>query len=234
MSFQYEHPRAAIAVDIVVFGYDEAETELRILLIQRGTDPFSGRWALPGGFVDIGRDETTDEAAKRELAEETGVDDIFFEQLCTVSTPHRDPRGRVVTVAHFALINLNAHPVKASSDARDARWFPLNDLPPLAFDHQEIVDTATKRLRSKVRYQPLGFELLPELFTLTQLQRLYETVLESTLDKRNFRKKVLRLGLVEDSGEVQKDVPHRAAVLYRFDAENHARLSEYGFELALP
>lgn len=229
MSFTYQHARPALAVDCVVFGLDDAG--LQILLIQRGLEPFQGKWALPGGFVHL--DETIDEAARRELEEETGLEKVYLEQLFTVGTLDRDPRERVVTVAYYALVKLSDHRVKAATDAREAAWFSVADLPSLAFDHEEIVQKALERLKGKVRYQPIGFELLPPRFTLTQLQRLYETVLERELDKRNFRKKVLGMGFLEETDEVEQDVAHRAARLYRFDKKRYRELSKEGFHFEL-
>ena len=171
--YQYRYPRPALTVDCVVFGLDEQD--LKVLLIQRALDPFAGCWALPGGFVDVA--ETLDDAARRELEEETGLRIRFLEQLYTFGDVVRDPRERVVTVAYYALVRLDEYPIRAASDARDTAWFPVCSPPPLAFDHQHILRTAHERLRGKVRYQPLGFELLPQQFTLRQLQHLYETIL---------------------------------------------------------
>jgi len=225
MSYTYEYPRAALTVDCVVFGLDEQE--LKVMLIQRGLPPFEGKWALPGGFVRL--DETLDEAARRELQEETGLSKIFLEQLYTFSEVDRDPRERVVSVAYYALVNLRDHQVHAATDARDAAWFGVHDVPSLAFDHAEILRLALERLRGKLRYQPVGFELLPKKFTLSELQHLYELVLERALDKRNFRKRVLAMDLLEETDEVQQDVAHRAARLYRFDERKYRRLAKTGF-----
>lgn len=229
MSYAYEHPRPAVTVDCAVFGWTGDELEL--MLIRRGAEPFRGRWALPGGFVNI--DESLEDAARRELEEETGVSDLYLEQLYTFGDPDRDPRGRIITVAYYALVDLASHPARGGSDAAEAGWFPTGALPPLAFDHPEIVATARRRLQSKVRYAPIGFELLPDKFTLTQLQRLYEVILDRPLDKRNFRKKVLGLDLLVATGERERGVPHRAAQLYRFDHEKYRELSRAGFEFAI-
>jgi 8-oxo-dGTP diphosphatase len=228
MSFTYEYARAALAVDIVVFGLDE---DLQVLLIKRDLEPFQGKWALPGGFVRL--DETLDEAARRELDEETGVSRLYLEQLYTFGDLGRDPRERVVSVAYYALVKLSDHRVKAATDAREAAWFAVDDLPRLAFDHDKILQAALVRLKSKVRYQPIGFELLPPKFTLSALQRLYESVLEKPLDKRNFRKKVLSMGFLEDLEEVEQDVAHRAARLYRFDKKRYQELTKEGFHFEL-
>src|SRR3954471_24085795 len=171
------------------------------MLIQRALAPFEGKWALPGGFVRT--DETLDEAARRELEEETGLRNVFLEQLYTFGALQRDPRERVVSVAYYSLVNLRDHPVQASTDARDGGWFGVHDVPSLAFDHADILQMALERLRAKLRYQPIGFELLPKKFTLSQLQHLYEIVLERTLDKRNFRKRVLAMDLLIETDDSQ-------------------------------
>ena len=225
MSHTYEYPRPALTVDCVVFGQDEED--LKVLLIQRGVEPYAGRWALPGGFVRM--DEALDAAARRELEEEAGIRPVHLEQLYTFGEPGRDPRGRVITVAYFALVKLSDHQLHAATDAREAAWFSVWDTPKLAFDHADILATALQRLKGKVRYQPIGFELLPPKSTLTQLQRLYEIILERPLDKRNFRKKILAMDLLEELDEVEQDVSHRAARLYRFDHKKYKQLEKAGF-----
>ena len=231
MPHTYDYPRPALTVDCVVFGLDDAD--LKVLLVQRDLPPFKDRWALPGGFVRI--EESVDDAARRELREETGLtlNDLYLEQLYTFGDAGRDPRGRVVSVAYYALVNLADHRVQAATDARDAAWFGASDTPSLAFDHDRILAVALNRLKGKVRYQPIGFELLPPKFTLSQLQRLYETVLERPLDKRNFRKKILTMGVLVETDEVQQDVAHRAARLYRFDEERYRKLKKKGFNFEI-
>ncbi|MFV8751180.1 NUDIX hydrolase [Nannocystaceae bacterium ST9] len=231
MSFAYEYPRPALTVDCVVFGLDLDEDDLEILLVRRGLEPFLGKWALPGGFVRV--DETLEDAALRELEEETGLRKVFLEQLYTFGALDRDPRERIVTVAYYALVKLSDHKVKAATDASDAAWFSIHDLPELAFDHQQILDAAHERLRGKLRWQPIGFELLPKKFTLTQLQRMYEIILERQLDKRNFRKKILAMDLLVELDEVQRDVAHRAARLYKFDDRHYRRLLKQGFSFEI-
>jgi 8-oxo-dGTP diphosphatase len=229
MAHTYEHPRPALTVDCVVFGFDDGD--LKVLLIERQLAPHRGKWALPGGFVGIG--ETLEAAARRELEEETGVTKLFLEQLYTFGDLHRDPRERVVTVAYFALVKLDEYRIRAASDAARAAWFSVDDLPALAFDHAHIVDVALTRLRGKVRYQPIGFELLPRKFTLSQLQHLYEAVLDRTLDKRNFRKKILGMGFITELGEIEQDVAHRAARLYSFDHRKYQQLVKAGFNFEI-
>ena len=229
MTYTYQYPRAALTVDCVVFGFDEGD--LKVLLIERGLEPFKGRWALPGGFVRV--DETLDTAARRELEEEAGLSNVFLEQLYTIGTLGRDPRERVVSVAYYALVKLSEHAAKAATDAANARWFPAAKVPKLAFDHGDILGMAIERLKGKVRYQPIGFELLPPKFTLSHLQHLYEAVLETKLDKRNFRKKVLGFGLLLPLKETQMLGRHRPAQLFRFNAEKYEKLKRRGFNFEL-
>jgi len=229
MSYSYEYPRAALTVDCVVFGLDD--DDLKVLLIQRDLPPFEGKWALPGGFVRL--DETLEESARRELQEETGIENVYLEQLYTVGELKRDPRERVVTVAYYALVKLSDHQVQAATDARNAAWFAVEDVPPLAFDHQNILEMAHERLRGKVRYKPIGFELLPARFTLRQIQHVYEVVLDRQLDKRNFRKKILSMDILVELDEVETDVAHRAARLYRFDHQKYERLTKQGFNFEI-
>lgn len=228
-TYSYRHARPALSVDCVVFGLDDAE--LKVLLIRRAGEPFQGHWALPGGFVDIG--ESLEAAARRELEEETGLKLAYLEQLYTFGAVDRDPRERVVTVGYFALVKRLEHSLQAASDASEVGWFELAALPALAFDHADILKVACERLRNKVRYEPIGFELLPRKFTLGQLQRLYERVVARPLDKRNFRKKVLALGILQQLDEVQRDVAHRAARLYRFDERKYLKLKKQGFQLEI-
>ena len=229
MPYTYKYPRPAVTVDCIIFGLNLENRELKVLLIERGEDPFKGNWALPGGFVEMGED--LDSAAYRELEEETGVKDVFIEQLYTYGNPNRDPRGRVISIAYYALVNLEEHPVQAASDASNADWFLLDNMPQLAFDHDEILKMAVERLRGKVRYQPIGFELLPKKFTLSDLQTLYEVVLglqEKSINKRNFRTKILKMGILNRL-ERQTNVPHRPAYYYEFDKEKYEQLAKEGF-----
>lgn len=230
MSYCYEYPQAGLTVDCVVFGLS-GQAELAVLLIQRQLPPFEHQWALPGGFVRP--EESLEAAARRELAEETGVQQVFLEQLYSFGRVDRDPRDRIVSVAYYALVNLHDHTVRAATDARDARWFTVADLPELAFDHSEMVQVALHRLRNKIRYEPIGFELLPHKFTLTQLQQLYEVILGMALDKRNFRKKILKMDLLMPLAEKQIGVAHRAAQLYQFNAEQYQQLKQTGFNFEL-
>jgi 8-oxo-dGTP diphosphatase len=229
MSFTYKYPHPAVSVDCVVFGLDDAA--LKVLLIQRDQGPFEGRWALPGGFVEI--DESLEDAARRELKEETGVSRIYLEQLYSFGEPNRDPRERVITIAYVALVPMKDYRVRAASDARAAKWFALDAMPKLAFDHAKIIKTAHQRLKNKVRYQPIGFELLPSKFPLRSLQQLYETILESPIDKRNFRKKILSMDILVELDELETGVAHRAARLYQFDKRKYNRLANDGFSFEI-
>lgn len=213
--FTYPHPRPALTVDIVVFTL--RENRLQVLLIQRGSDPYEGMWALPGGFVQM--EESLEAAALRELNEETGVQEAYLEQLYTYGEPDRDPRGRVVTVAYFALVPVDA-PFRArgGSDARQAQWFPVDELPALAFDHAQIVGYALRRVRYKLEYSAVGFELLPEEFTLSEIQRTYERILGEKLDKRNFRRRILDAGIIEPTTRMRSG-EGRPARMYRYRAD---------------
>ncbi|MCB9233828.1 MAG: NUDIX hydrolase [Bacteroidia bacterium] len=226
--YTYEYPRPALTVDCIIFGVEN--NQLKVLLIQRGEEPFKGAWALPGGFVLMGED--LEEAARRELEEETSVRDVYLEQLYTFGQPGRDPRGRVVTVAYFALVNLADHQIKASTDASAAAWFAVSNLPSLAFDHQNILEVALERLRGKIKYRPIGFELLPEKFLFSQLEKLYEAILLEPIDRRNFRKKIMKTGLLK-AHEIQKGVPHKRGRFFSFDKEKYLSLEKEGFEFTL-
>ncbi|MBX3393948.1 MAG: NUDIX hydrolase [Phycisphaerae bacterium] len=229
MSFTYEYPRPMVVVDCVVFGL--ADDALKVLLIRRARSPHQGAWALPGGFIEM--DEPLETAALRELREETGVRDLYLEQLYTFGDPARDPRGRVISVGYYALVKPELHQTKAGDDAADAKWVDVMRVGPMAFDHAQILQVACDRLRAKVRYQPIGFELLPRKFTLSQLQRMYEVILGRQLDKRNFRRKMLKMKILIELPERQADVPHRAARLYRFDRRQYQRLASAGFNFEI-
>ena len=207
----YQYPHPAVTTDVVIFTI--RDDRLQLLLIRRGGEPFKGMWALPGGFLDI--DEDLDQCAARELEEETGLTDVYLEQLYTFGRPQRDPRERVISIAYYALIPSQKMRLQAASDAAEAAWFPVSDLPPLAFDHQEIIRTAHHRLVAKLDYSTIAFQFLPESFTLGELQGIYETLADSELDKRNFRKWALALEQIEETGELRRQGNHRPARLYR-------------------
>jgi 8-oxo-dGTP diphosphatase len=215
---RYERP--SVTVDVLMMSL--RQRDLQILLIKRRSWPYEGMWAIPGGFINI--DESLETAAKRELQEETGVQDVYLEQLYTFGDPVRDPRTRVITVVYFALLDSERLQVKAASDATDVGWFSVYELPLLAFDHQQIIEYALNRLRGKLDYTTIAFNLLPEQFTLRELQRVYEIVLHKRLDKRNFRKKILATGILEDTGAKKMEGTHRPARLYRFNPEAERKL----------
>jgi 8-oxo-dGTP diphosphatase len=207
----YAYPHPAVTTDIVVFTL--RENHLEVLLIQRGSPPFQGQWALPGGFLEI--DEDLDVGAARELVEETGVSDLYLEQLYTFGGKDRDPRERVITVAYLALVPTEKLKPVAGSDAAAVGWHPVDQLPPLAFDHHAIIDTARARLSAKSRYSTIACQLLPPQFTLGELQAVYEVLRGESLDKRNFRKWILSLDCIRETGEMRRNGQRRPARLYR-------------------
>ncbi len=206
-------PHPAVTVDVILFTIRAARLE--VLLIRRQLPPFAGRWALPGGFVRM--DENLDDAARRELREEAGVEVRFLEQLYTFGDVERDPARRVITVTYFALIDASTLSPKAGTDAASVAFFPVDTLPSLAFDHARIIDYALERLRYKAEYAPVAFQLLPREFTLSDLQDAYEVILGKPLDKRNFRRKVLGLDILEATGDERREGRGRPAALYKFN-----------------
>ncbi len=227
--FCYEYERPAVTVDAVLFGFSEAS--LKVLLIKRGIEPFKGKWALPGGFIQM--QETAEEGVNRIMKKETNLEGVFMEQLYTFSETDRDPRERIISIAYFALVKQDDYMAQAGVDETSAEWFSINELPSLAFDHEKIIRTALYRLKGKIRYQPVGFELLPEKFKLSQLQNLYEVILETPIDKRNFRRKILQMELLIDTEEKETNVAHKAAKLYMFDKQKYDSLTEKGFNFEI-
>lgn len=215
-----------VAVDAVVFGYFEKE-DLQILLIKRKIEPFKGSWALPGGLVLD--DEDLDDAVKRELYEEAGIKPDFLEQLYSFGKVGRDPRNRVVSVAYLGLVNPSYFELFADSDAEDAQWFSIHKLPQLAFDHQKIIDTALKRLRTKIQYQPVGFNLLNEEFPFSDLENLYKAIIGQEIDRRNFRKKIMSYGLLNETNNFKKEGSGRPGKMFTFNQEKYKALEEQGF-----
>lgn len=213
----------SITVDVVIFRI--REEALEVLLVRRGIAPFQGLWAIPGGFIHP--DEPLEDAARRELEEETGVREVYLEQLYTFGAPDRDPRGRVVTVAYYALVAWDRE-VRGGTDAAEARWWPMSALPELAFDHAAILDYALERLRNKLEYSTVGFQLLPASFTLSELQRVYEIILGRRLDKRNFRRKLDLLGILTPLREYRRQGRARPARLYRLSAARFEKLKDKG------
>jgi len=222
LEIQLPHFDSVFSTDCVIFGFEAGE--LKVLLIERNEEPFKDWYALPGNIV--GHDESVDAAASRILYELTGLRDLPMRQFHTFGEVQRHPQGRVVTIAYFALIRINGQKelMPVTQYARKAFWHPVNDLPKLAFDHTEIFNRAFKKIRAKLNYEPIAFELLPEKFTLTQLQNLYEAVLNKQLDKRNFRKKMLSYGFLKELAEKQKGVSYRAAKLYKFDKRKYIKI----------
>ena len=218
-----------ISVDCVVFGYDGVD--VKVLVIERGTEPYLGYQAIPGYFVHPQEDAVT--ATQRVLRDLTGLENIYLEQLYTFAGVDRHPLGRVATIAYFSLLKIGDYNPRPSSWATDAQWMPIQALGEMAFDHKEIFDAALQRLQARVRNQPIGFELLPEEFTLADLQHLYETLLNTQFDKANFRKKILTMDLLIPLDKMQKAVRHRPARLYQFDALRYEALSKRGFHFEL-
>lgn len=231
----YEYPHPAVTADCVVFGYDGKE--IKILLIKRGkekeasTTAYVGAWALPGGFLDVENDRTIAHAAARELREETGLSLPVkdFKEVSTFSDIDRDPRERVITVAFYALVKLSE--VMADTDADKAEWFSLSDIPSLAFDHDKILRVAFSRLKRDIHFEPVGFDLLPEVFTLPQLQNLYESILEVKFDRRNFASKMKHYEILTEVDDGAPRLGTRNPIKYRFDKENYDRLKGKGFQL---
>lgn len=217
-----------LAVDAVVFGYDD-KTGVSVLLIRRKHPPYKDKWALPGGFVLP--DETPEKAVKRELKEEAGIALNYMEQLYTFGDPKRDSRGRVVSVAYFGLVKNAAYQLHAATDATDARWFDVQELPPLAFDHDKMIGKALYRLRHKLHYEPIGFELLDEKFTFHELHYLYELMYGQAIDRRNFKKKFLQLGLLNELNEKRSEGKGRPATVYSFNEKKYQELTEKGIFL---
>lgn len=210
-----------ISVDSVIFGYTEGK--LQVALIKRKNDPFSGMWAIPGGFME--GNETVEETALRELKEETGIENVYLEQFHVFNKPGRDPRGPTITIALFALIRSDECRLIASEDAAKAQWWPAYDIPSLAFDHSEIYAKALEALRSAMRIRPLAFELLPKEFSLSHLQDLYEQVFGIKLDKRNFRKKVAKMDFIKTTGNKTKGGRQRPALLYFYDSDQYSQFA---------
>lgn len=224
--FTYDYPHPAVTTDCVIFGYDSKEG-LSVLLVQRGGEPYKGCWAFPGGFMKI--DEDAETGARRELKEETSLDTAYIEQFGCFTDVNRDPRERVITIAFLALVRKTE--VMGGDDAADARWFPISSVPALAFDHDRILRVALRRLKENMHFKPVGFELLPEVFTMPQLQNLYEAILEVNFDRRNFASKMLKLGILQEASERPEGTATRIPVQYSFNQEKYDEMKAKGFRL---
>lgn len=218
-----------ISIDSVIFSF--LNDQLRVLLVRHAEGPSSGKWGLPGGWVD--EDEDLDDAATRLLHTHTGLTDVYLEQLKAFGAVKRFPGERVITISYFALVNADKADIHAGSTVYNVEWFPFNDVPELIYDHKTILDFGIERLQHIVRHEPIGFKLLPEEFTLLELQSLYETILQTSFDKPNFRRKLLKMKLLIDTNKKQKNVSHRAANLYKFDVEVYKRFKKKGFSFDL-
>lgn len=225
-TYTYKYPHLAVTTDCVIFGYDIKEG-LSILLVKRGIEPFKDMWAFPGGFIKM--DEDAETGVRRELKEETGLDAAYVEQFGCFSAVNRDPRERVITIAFYALVKKSA--VKGGDDAAEAHWFPIDNIPALAFDHDMILRSALKTLKEKIHFMPVGFELLPEIFTMPQLQELYESILEVKFDRRNFANKMLKLGILNEVGDRPKNAGSRIPNRYSFNQDSYTELKIKGFRL---
>lgn len=219
----------ALSIDCLIFGFRNGG--LDVLLIKHGEGISKGRWALPGGWIRY--DESIDDAAYRLLTSLTGVSNVYLEQLRAFGEVDRYPGKRVITIAYYALINAENYSLSAGFTASDAKWFGIHDVPKLPYDHAHILKTGFQHLKHKVRHEPLGFNLLPRKFTLHEIQKLYEAILETELDKPNFRRKLLKMNLLVPCHEKQRDVSHRRASFYRFDKRIYRKLKESGFSFEL-
>lgn len=225
LNYHYKYPHPSVTTDCVIFGFDG--TQLNVLLIERGIEPFKGKWAFPGGFLRM--DESAEEGAYRELLEETSLKGAYIKQFHAYSDPERDPRERVITIAYYALVRLRE--VKAGDDAAKAKWFALDEVPSLAFDHEKILRDAISELRKQIHFEPVGFELLPEKFTIKALQHLYEAILCVKFDRRNFYNKMMHLGILTQLDERVKDSPKKEAFLFKFNLEMYQEMKKKGFRL---
>lgn len=228
-NYTYQYPHPAVTVDCIIFGFDGQN--LKVMLIQRKSEPFAKMWALPGAFVD--ETESLENCAERVLMKECNISGVYLEQLFTFGNPSRDPRERVISVAYMGLVKTADFELIAGNDELQIEWQDVDHIPDLAFDHHQILQTAIDRIRGKIRYQPIGFELMNAKFTLPQLQQLYEAILGQSLDRRNFRKKLLSMQILKQLSEKQQNVAHKAAFYYEFDRERYEILMREGIYLEL-
>jgi ADP-ribose pyrophosphatase YjhB (NUDIX family) len=230
MDFYKKHRKLLVAVDSIIFGFDENERELKLLILKRNFEPAKGKWSLMGGFVDP--EESLDDAAERIVSQLTGLTNVYKEQLYAFGDLTRDPGGRIISVAYFSLVRINDYDRKLVKEY-GASWISLSELPELIFDHSEMVGKALRKLRIRARTQPIGFELLPEKFTIPQLQGLYEAIYQVPFDKRNFRKKLLSMELLEKLNEKEKETSKKGAFYYRFNSGKYEAFLEKGFNFEI-
>lgn len=230
MDFYKKHPKLLVAVDSIIFGFNENERELKLLLLKRNFEPAKGDLSLMGGFVNP--EESLDQAAQRIVSQLTGLNNVYMEQLYTFGDLERDPGGRIISVAYFSLIKINIHDKKLVKE-HGAFWISLSEIPNLIFDHSEMVARALRKLRIRARTQPIGFELLPEKFTIPQIQSLYETIYQIPFDKRNFRRKLLSMDLLEKLDEKEKETSKKGAFYYKFNKEKYEELILKGFNFEI-
>jgi len=226
MDFYSKYDKLLIAVDSIIFGFDEGDRELKLLILKRKFEPAMGEWSLMGGFTNV--NESLDQAAQRTVSQLTGLDEVYMEQLYAFGAPERDPGGRIVSVAYFSLIRINEHD-RERVRKHGAYWISLSNLPKLIFDHSDMVTKALRKLRIRARTQPIGFELLPEKFTIPQLQGLYEAIYQKAFDKRNFRRKILSMGLLEKLDEKEKETSKKGAFYYQFNPTKYEEFLQEGF-----
>ena len=225
LKYCYKYPHPSVTTDCVIFGFDGSK--LKVLLVQRGNEPYKGRWAFPGGFMNI--DESAEEGALRELQEETGLRGAYIRLFHTFTEVRRDPRERVISIAYYALVKMQE--VKSGDDATDAQWFDLDNMPPLAFDHEQILSKAEQALRQQIHFEPVGFELLPRVFTIKALRDLYEAILHVHFDLSNFSGNIKRLGILEQMNETVDSSQEKEALLFRFNKAKYEELKQKGFRL---
>jgi ADP-ribose pyrophosphatase YjhB (NUDIX family) len=230
MIFYSKYDKLLVAVDSIIFGFDEDDRELKLLVLKRKFEPAKGEWSLMGGFIE--KDESLDDAARRIVLQLTGLDNVYMEQLYAFGEPDRDPGGRIISVAYFSLIRINEHD-RERVKQNGAYWISLSKLPKLIFDHSEMVSKALRKLRIRARTQPIGFELLPEKFTIPQLQGLYEAIYQQPFDKRNFRRKILSMGLLEKLDEKEKETSKKGAFYYQFNQQEYEELLQKGFNFEI-
>lgn len=230
MNFYSKYDKFLVAVDSIIFGFDEEDRELKLLILKRKFEPAKGEWSLMGGFTN--KNESLDKAARRIVLQLTGLNNVYMEQLYAFGEPERDPGGRIISVAYFSLIQIDEYD-RERVKKYDAYWLALSDLPDLIFDHNEMVAKALRKLRIRARTQPIGFELLSDKFTIPQLQDLYEAIYQQPFDKRNFRRKILSMGFLEKLDEKEKESSKKGAFYYRFNKQKYHELLQKGFDFQI-